>query len=648
VCGIAGFISQRRGGTSDQLALAARAMANAIAHRGPDDEGVWTDSNAGVVLAHRRLSIVDLSQEGHQPMASATGRFVTVFNGEIYNYAELREELDRAAGSPRWRGHSDTEVLLAACEMWGVEEAIRRSNGMFALAIWDAVERVLTLVRDRLGEKPLYYGWHGGVLLFGSELKAIEAYPGFHGEVDGRAVSAFLRLAYIPAPLSIYKGIQKLEPGGIVRVPASGTPGSERRACYWRVPYPEASPQMDAESAVDRLHELLKSAVKSRMHADVPLGAFLSGGIDSSTVAALMQDSGMGTVRTYSIGFDDRQHNEAVHAAAVARVLGTQHEELYVTAKDALEVVPRLSSLYDEPFADSSQIPTYLLSKLTRRHVTVALSGDAGDELFGGYVRYLRARRLLRFHAAVPGPARRLLASGLSSLAGPLWDSLSAFAPRSAAVVLSSDRLAKLAKVMQVDGHREMYGSLVAQWEEPQCIAPQLPTWPTALDDESLARKVEDPLDWMMYLDQITYLPDDILAKVDRASMAVALEARVPFLDHRVVEFAAQLPVSLKIKNGCGKWVLRQVLHRYVDRTLVERPKQGFAIPVAAWLRGALREWAEDLLSESALARSGLLDPRPIRAAWAAHLSRRQNHHYRLWVILMLQSWLRRVGAGRV
>lgn len=621
-------------------------MARAIAHRGPDDEGAWADGAAGVALGHRRLSIVDLSREGHQPMVSQSGRFVVVFNGEIYNYAEMRQELDGLGAPPAWRGHSDTEVFLAACEAWGVQRAIQRSNGMFAIAIWDSKERRLLLARDRMGEKPLYYGWQGDVFLFASELKALEAYRGFSATLDQRAISAYLRFGYVPTPLSIYEGIRKLEPGLIVSIPARGGPGSETGTRYWEVPFPASVAQgLDMVSLVDQLHRLLKAAVKSRMHADVPLGAFLSGGIDSSTVAALMQDSGGGRVHTYSIGFEDKRHDEAVHAAAVAKLLGTQHEELYVTAQDALQVVPHLPSLYDEPFADSSQIPTHLLSKLTRRHVTVALSGDAGDELFGGYVRYLQADKLLKLYRSVPRPAREVLAAGLRGIAGPLWDKLCLLGPKSLGVALSANRLTKLADVVRLGNCREMYARLVSQWSDPLLIAPELPAWPTAIDDAGLAERSNGALPWMMYLDQVTYLPDDILVKVDRASMAVGLEARVPFLDHRVVEFAAGLPLSAKIRGSQGKWALRQVLYRYVDRKVVERPKQGFGIPLAEWLRGPLRPWAEDLLSEPALLSSGFLRPGPIRKAWLAHQSGRENHQYPLWVILMLQAWLRRARS---
>lgn len=642
MCGITGFINSRSRWTLEERVEIGKMMADAIAHRGPDDEGVWVDREAGVVLAHRRLSIVDVSQAGHQPMMSVSGRFIIVFNGEIYNCNELRVELDADGASPSWRGHSDTEALLAACEAWGVEEAIKRANGMFAIAIWDCRKRELVLVRDRMGEKPLYYGWSDGVFLFASELKALRAYPGFVAKLDERSVSAYLRFGYVPSPLSIYEGIRKLEQGEMVTVSAQGPEGGSWRR-YWRVPLPHSTRNIDTRSAVDQFHEVLKAAVRSRMHADVPLGAFLSGGIDSSTVAALMQEAGEGRVRTYSIGFEDRQHNEAVHAAAVAKALGTHHEELYVTIQDALDVVPELPNVYDEPFADSSQIPTFLLSKLTRRHVTVALSGDAGDELFGGYVRYMQARRLQKLYDVVPLSIRRLMASGLGGLAGPLWDRACAFGPRRFGVALSADRLGKMAEVVKVRGYREMYGSLVSHWHDPAVPGPGLPEWRTPLDQDALTDQVDGPISWMMYLDSIMYLPDDILVKVDRASMANSLETRVPFLDHRVVEFAAALPESLKIKGNQGKWILRQVLYRYLDRKLVERPKQGFGIPVASWLRGGLRGWAEELLSRSALSESGLLDPEPIRKAWQAHLSGRENHHYRLWVILMFQSWMRRV-----
>lgn len=646
MCGIAGFVCSNIPWVTKYGIATGRAMADAIRHRGPDDQGEWVDGEAGVVFVHRRLAIVDLSREGHQPMVSASGRFRVVFNGEIYNYSELRRELDRAGESVAWRGHSDTEVLLAACEAWGIDGTIQRCNGMFAIALWDSLGRTLTLIRDRMGEKPLYYGWWRNAFLFASELKAIEAFPGFNAELELRGLSAYLRFGYVPGPLSIYEGIHKLGPGEIFSLDANRGRASERRRRYWSVPLPCDEP-MDSRAAVDQLDELLKVAVRSRMHADVPLGAFLSGGIDSSTIAALMQDAGTRRVRTYSIGVRNRRHNEADHAAAVANALGTEHEELYLEPSDALDVVPHLPVLYDEPFADSSQIPTYVLCKLTRQRVTVALSGDAGDELFGGYVRYMQVRRLLSLFRVVPQSARHLISSGLRGLAGPRWDRACALGPRGLSVTLSSDRLRKLADVVDAEGYQDIYRRLVSYWRDPAILGPTLPHWRGVIDDDACGDGIREPASWMMYVDSLMYLPEDILVKVDRASMGVSLEARVPFLDHRVVEFAARLPLSLKLSGGQGKWVLRQVLYRYLDRTLVDRPKQGFAVPIAEWLRGALRDWAEDLLSDIALSESGLLDPVPVRKVWAAHLRGDENYPEELWAVLMLQSWLRRTRSVR-
>jgi len=579
-------------------------------------------------------------------MVAASGRFVLSFNGEIYNYREVKAQLEAANRSPAWRGNSDTEVFLAACDAWGVEDALRKSNGMFALAIWDSKKYELILARDRMGEKPLYFGWAGSVLLFGSELKALERHPGFHRRLDRRAVSAYLRFGYVPVPLSIYDGIQKVGAAEIVRIGVGQGSTVRRKSRYWNVPVPSRDVSGAEGVSIEALHGVLKEAVKSRMHADVPLGAFLSGGIDSSLIAALMQDAGGGRVRTYSVGFEDRTHDEAVYAAAVARALGTAHHELYVKSQDALDVVPFLPQLYDEPFADSSQIPTFLLSKMTRQHVTVALSGDAGDELFGGYVRYFQARRLQALYAVAPKWGRGVVASMLREIAKPTYDSVRAFGPRALRVAFSSDRLVKLASVIELDGCQQMYARLVSQWPDSRIPAPQLPAWESEVDDVNLRRRIGDLRSWMMYLDSITYLPDDILVKVDRASMAASLEVRVPLLDHRVVEFAARIPLSFKIRGGVGKWALRQVLYRYVDRSLIDRPKQGFGVPLAEWLRGSLREWAEELLSEKELAESGLVDVSPIRMAWKAHLSGRENVQYRLWVVLMLQAWLRRSGAS--
>ena len=642
MCGIAGFFSSRSSSSADELSSTALAMARAIAHRGPDDFGAWTSPAMGLALAHRRLSILDLSPDGHQPMTSASGRFVIVFNGEIYNYLELKAELEAAGRAPAWRGHSDTEVLLAACDAWGVEGALQRSNGMFAIALVDLAQRNLILCRDRMGEKPLYYGWQGETFLFASELKSICVHPQFRRVLEPKSLPAYVRFGYIPAPLSIYSGIRKLLPGSLLRVPLEGAAGAERLETYWRVPLPiVGATTAPASEMIDRLESLLRDAVKLRMHSDVPLGAFLSGGVDSSAIVALMQSQARRPVRTYSIGFQEQMYDEAVHARAVAQVLGTEHTELYVTPADALAVVPDLPKIYDEPFADSSQVPTYLLAKLTRQHVTVALSGDGGDELFGGYVRYIQGGTLLKAYGAVPLALRQAFSHALGAMATPAWDKLVALGPRRVRRMISSDRLSKLAQVTGLPGYRELYGRLVSQWPDPAVVVPSPVAGPTLLDDDSLASSIASPLSWMMHVDQLTYLPDDILVKVDRASMAVALEARVPFLDHRLVEFAAALPLQLKLVNGEGKWLLRQVLYKYVDRRLIERPKQGFGIPIADWLRGPLREWAEELLSESALSSSGVLSPEPIRAAWADHLLGRRNLQYPLWVILMFQAWYR-------
>ena len=642
MCGIAGFLAADGTDSPESLEAIALQMGRAISHRGPDDHGVWTDARRGLAFVHRRLSVIDLSPEGHQPMTSPSGRFVTVLNGEIYNYPELRSDLEQTRQAPTWRGHSDTEVFLAACDAWGVEGAVRRANGMFALALADLVNDELVLVRDRMGEKPLYYGWQGRHFMFSSELKALRAHPQFQRRLDPLALPPYIRFGYIPAPLSVYAGIRKLLPGTILRVPLRA-PGSETTRAYWSVPPPVGDGAVTASTVVDHLHALLRSAVKCRMHSDVPLGAFLSGGIDSSTVAALMQEQSTRPVRTYSIGFREHSYDESVHARAVAHALGTDHTELCVTAADALAVVPRLPQLYDEPFADSSAVPTFLLSKLTRQHVTVALSGDGGDELFGGYVRYVQGQTLLRLYRTIPRSWRVLAARGLNLLAGRSWDQLSARGPRSLAVMFSSDHLAKLAEVLPLSGHRELYSRLVSQWPDQALVVHGFQQRAVP-EDERLAHAIRCPIAWMMYADQLTYLPDDILVKVDRASMAVALEARVPFLDHRLVEYTASLPLELKVRNGRGKWLLRQVLRRYLDPRLTTRPKQGFAVPIADWLRGPLREWAEDLLSPTALAASGVIEPAPIRAAWAAHLQGHRNYQHRLWVILMLQAWWREMA----
>ena len=645
MCGIAGFFTPADTAVMSDPKALGLSMARAIAHRGPDDADAWSENRLGVTLAHRRLSIVDLSAEGRQPMTSASGRYVIVFNGEIYNYPDLRAELERSQGTIAWRGHSDTEVFLAACDAWGVVEAMRRTNGMFAMAIVDQAEERLFLSRDRMGEKPLYYGWQGAQFLFGSELKALRVHPAFQGRLEARALPSYTRFGYIPGPLTIYTGIHKLPPGSVLTLSLrSGGVRQEQVAPYWEVPIPSAHEVLSPAEGIDQLHALLRDAVRIRMHADVPLGAFLSGGIDSSTIVALMQAQSSRPIRTYSIGFEEKSHDEAEFARTVAKILATDHTELYVRAADALAVVPQLPDLYDEPFADSSQIPTYLLAKLTRQHVTVALSGDGGDELFGGYVRYVQGRTLLKAYDVIPYSWRQACAQAMQACAGPRWDKLTSLGPRRVRSLVSADRLGKLAEVFALRNYRELYRRLVSQWPNPALIVPSVQEISTLLDVDQVAAGINNPLSWMMYIDQRTYLPDDILVKVDRASMAASLEARVPFLDHRLVEFAARLPLTLKLRDGQGKWLLRQVLYKYVDPRMFDRPKQGFGVPLAQWLRGPLREWAEDLLSAGSLAASGLLDPVPIRRAWDEHLRGQRNFHYPLWVILMFQAWLRRAA----
>jgi asparagine synthase (glutamine-hydrolysing) len=645
MCGIAGFI----GGRFDHGAQGARAvlgrMTGAIAYRGPDSAGAWLDSGHRVALGHRRLAILDLSPAGEQPMTSRSGRFVTVYNGEIYNHLELRERL-----SGPWRGHSDTETLLAAIEAWGVEKALGECAGMFALALWDQQEKTLILARDRLGEKPLYYGRQGegadSAFLFGSELKALARHPAFRREIDRRALSLFTRFNYVPAPHSIYAGISKLPPGAFLTLrPGEPTPAITP---YWsgaEVAAAGAAAPLDIgpEEATDELERLLSKTVSQQMLSDVPLGAFLSGGIDSSTVVALMQAQSSRPVKTFSIGYDDPAYNEAEHAGAVARHLGTDHTELYVKPEDALAVIPSLPSIYDEPFADASQVPTLLVSRLARREVTVALSGDGGDELFAGYNRYHLAARNWGRISKLPRPLRSAVARGLVALSPEQWNKV---AGTLAPILPASLRLGpgekvhKAAHGLASGSADDLYRGLVSSWREPAEIVIG-GAEPETLGRETLARL--DGLgtcERMMALDMLTYLPDDILAKVDRAAMSVSLETRVPLLDHRVVEYAWRLPLDLKLRDGKSKWVLRQLLYRHVPRSLIERPKMGFGIPIGAWLRGPLKGWAEELIGEGRLAGEGYFHPGPIRAAWDAHQSGRSNVQYQLWAILMFQSWL--------
>lgn len=642
MCGIVGLLQPNL--KEEEWVKHLDRMTGSLAHRGPDDAGLWYDVAAGIGLGHRRLSIVDLSPEGRQPMGSESGRYVITYNGEVYNFPFLREEL--LASGHCFRGHSDTEVLLAAVEEWGVEAAVKHCVGMFAFGLWDRKERVLYLVRDRLGIKPLYYGWAGGAFIFASELKAFRCYPGFTGEIDRNSLALMLRHNYIPTPYSIYKGICKLQPGHILSLRGWD---EVTQAAYWSarevavggVSRPYAG--SEAELA-ERLEALLREAVALRMVADVPLGAFLSGGVDSSTVVALMQAQSQRPVKTFSIGFYEDGYNEAENARAVARHLGTEHTELYVTPDEAMAVIPRLPHLYDEPFSDSSQIPTFLVSQLARGRVTVSLSGDGGDELFGGYGRYILGRSIWQKIGWMPREIGRAAASLITVLPPQSWDRILCWlgvqSPRGVKQFSPGDKLHKLAEILSAGGAEQIYHGLVSHWKRPADVVIEACEPPTVLTDHQQWAVLPNFVQRMMYLDTVSYLPDDILTKVDRASMGVSLEARVPLLDHRIVEFAWGLPLSMKIRNGQGKWLLRQVLYKYVPRELIERPKMGFGVPIDSWLRGPLRDWGEELLREERLRREGFFNPAPIREKWREHLSGNRNWQYYLWDVLMFQAWL--------
>lgn len=661
MCGITGYFSNRLENGQEILT----AMAQRICHRGPDDSGYWNDAEDGIGLAHRRLSILDLSPAGHQPMTSPYGRFVIVFNGEIYNHLNIRKELEKSSNVPHWRGHSDTETLLAGFESWGIEATIKKTVGMFALAVWDKEEKVLTLTRDRMGEKPLYYGWNHGAFLFASELKALRAYPGFDSEINRDAITLLLRHNYIPAPYSIYHGIFKIWPGIMLTLqkgacvecpwdvnrppfePFHGNGVSLRP--YWSLrdvaEQGQAQPFSGTESeAVAELDRLLTESVQSQQISDVPIGAFLSGGVDSSTIVALMQYHALRPAKTFSIGFHEVGYNEALFAKVVAKHLGTEHTELYVTPEEALAVVPRLPTIYDEPFSDSSQIPTFLVSQLARQHVTVSLSGDAGDELFGGYNRYFLTRSIWKKISWIPHMGRQALANGITKISPSRWDQLNSLVspviPKNKRSIRVGDNAHKLAEILASATPEAIYRNLVSHWKSPAEIVCSSHEPLTKLTNRMSLDTVTGLEHSMMFLDAVSYLPDDILTKVDRASMAVSLETRVPFLDHRVVEFAWQLPLNLKIRDGQGKWLLRQVLYKYIPRNLIERPKMGFGVPIDSWLRGPLREWAESLLNEERLSLEGFFHPKPILQKWHEHLSGARNWQYCLWNVLMFQAWL--------
>lgn len=651
MCGFAGFVAGVAAKSSLESRAVLQRMGDPIRHRGPDHSDQWSDADAGMGLVHRRLAILDLSAAGHQPMGSASGRYIVAFNGEVYNHADLRQALQASGAAPAWRGRSDTETLLAGFEAWGIEGTLQRCVGMFALALWDRTERRLHLMRDRLGEKPLYYGWAGDALVFGSELKALRAHPSWRGELDRDVLTLFFRHSYIPAPYSIYKGFWKLAPGTWLTVSHDDVRRRQLPApkVYWSVlsaaarGREEPFAQGDAAALVE-LERISGQAIGLQRMSDVPLGAFLSGGVDSSAVVALMQAQASRPVRTFTIGFAEAGYNEAEYAKAVARHLGTDHTDLYVSPEEAQAVIPRLPAIYDEPFADSSQIPTFLVAQLARQHVTVSLSGDAGDELFGGYNHYFLARDLRRKLMWIPLAMRRRLAQAVGacppSLLNALLRPLGAVVPYFR-VSQPSDKAYKAAEVLAFADDGALYRCLVSHWKDPSSLVLGAREPATLLDELLMRPGVASTFEqWMMTTDTLTYLPDDILVKVDRAAMAVSLETRVPFLDHRLVEFALSLPLPMKIRDGQGKWLLRQMLYKYVPKTLIERPKMGFGVPIDSWLRGSLRDWAATLLDDTRLRREGFLDPAPVRQKWEEHQSGARNWQYYLWDVLMFQAWL--------
>lgn len=649
MCGIAGFIDfspNRRKEEMDRLGL---KMLNSLRHRGPDDHGLWVDAGKGVILGHRRLSILDLSPAGHQPMLSACGRYVMSFNGEVYNFREIKKELEDAHAAPYWRGHSDSEIMLAAVSRWGVQKAVERFNGMFAIALFDREANRLYLIRDRIGEKPLYYGRVGSIFYFASELKAIRAHDNFHAEIDHGALALYLRYGYVPGPYSIYKDIRKLEPGKmfILNLVSGGSP-HEEYLTYWSTKDAILNDQSHPfkgsdEEAVSMLEELLTDAVNLRMASDVPLGAFLSGGVDSSTIVALMQKISSRPVRTFSIGFREEGFNEAQYAQKVAAHLRTEHTEFYVSPAEAMEVIPKIPELFDEPFSDSSQIPTFLLSQLTRKNVTVSLSGDAGDELFAGYDRYFLVLDIWNKIKYLPYFLRRVIAKMFYTPSAQQRDVFY----RIFSVILQhygnqgtfADKFLKIAQVLEMPGADSLYMRLVSIWDKPEDILFVGKQHPTILSDKSRWSDLPDIAQKMMFLDFMTYLPDDIMVKVDRTSMGASLETRAPFLDHRVVKFACSLPMDMKIRERKSKWILRKILYKYVPPQLIERPKMGFGIPIDSWLRGPLRDWAQSLLDFNRMECEGILKVELIRNRWDEHLSGKRNWQHCLWNILMFEAW---------
>lgn len=650
MCGILGYL----GGEFDDIKnneVIIKKMSDQIFMRGPDSSGIWIDSSNKIALGHRRLAVVELSEAGHQPMSSNSKRYVMTYNGEIYNNVEIRTELSKYGAKINWRGQSDTETLLAGFDVWGIKKTISRAEGMFAIAIWDKKTEQLILVRDRVGEKPLYYGWQGSgskkVFIFGSELKALKKHPEFLNEIDRNALALYLRYSYVPAPYSIYKGIMKVEPGEIVTI--SPNKNSHSTEKYWSaldvINMGTESPFDDSfEEITDNLEKRLKKTISQQMMADVPLGAFLSGGIDSSLVVALMQAQSSRPIKTFTIGFNEAGFNEAEYAKSVASHLRTDHTELYVSSKDALDVIPKLPNLYCEPFADSSQIPTYLVSSLARQYVTVSLSGDGGDELFCGYNRYIFADKLWKNLKIMPISLRTFIEKTIKNIPSSGWNRsfklLDKITPKKFNGVSWGDKLQKGAGVISSNNLPHLYHKLVSNWQDPSAVVINNHNYENILFENMMEFDGINDVQKMMTIDTTTYLPDDILVKVDRAAMGVSLETRVPFLDHNIVEFASKIPLSMKLKNGIGKLVLRDILYRHVPRELIERPKMGFGVPIAEWLRGPLKGWGEELLNESVLKSQGYFNSKILRKMWSEHLNGTRNWQSQLWAVLMFQAWL--------
>jgi asparagine synthase (glutamine-hydrolysing) len=649
MCGITGFL----GGDYTNITLNESTlldMADRLLTRGPDSSGIWLDSSAKIGLAHRRLAIVDLSVAGHQPMSSGSNRYVITYNGEIYNSSEIRHDLTGARLQPKWRGHSDTETLLAAFDVWGIKETITRVKGMFAIAVWDRECEELSLIRDRIGEKPLYYGWQGSgskrTFLFGSELKALKKHSSFTNQINRASLALYMRYCYVPTPHSIYEGIKKLEPGTILTV--SRNQNSCRSEKYWDaldVVAKGAKDPFDGHKIeiTNNLDTVLKKTVSQQMMADVPLGAFLSGGVDSSAVVALMQTQSSRPVKTFTIGFEEAGFNEAEFAKSVAEHLKTEHTELYVSSEDALNVIPKLPELYCEPFADSSQIPTFLVSSLAREHVTVSLSGDGGDELFCGYNRYVFADKLWKGLNLVPAAGRILIGKTIENLPTGTWNkafsAIDRVTPRKFNGISWGDKLQKGARVIGSKNLNDLYMRLVSNWQDPLSVVKGAEEHQKRFSTDDFLLAELDDITKMMAIDMVSYLPDDILVKVDRAAMGVSLETRVPFLDQDVFEFASKIPLEMKLNKGVGKSVLRDVLYKYVPKDLIERPKMGFGVPVGVWLKGPLRDWAEILLDESLLEQQGFFHVGVVRDMWAEHIAGTRNWQSQLWAVLMFQAW---------